>query len=349
MKVEIQAHEFIFEANAPTPSCHASTLALSASGRLHAAWFGGTREGAGDVSIWYAWRERGSWSAPRRLAWAEDTPHWNPVLFCPDGQRLVLFYKRGRPIPRWQTWWMESFDDGQSWSDPVELVQGDFGGRGPVKNKPILLSDGAWLAPASLEWGTWTAFADRGLDGGRHWNASAQIYIDAEQRASRRAYLREGMPGGELWDRRGIIQPSLWESAPGQVHMLLRSSEGQVYRSDSRDGGLTWTAAYPTGLPNNNSGLDLARLVSGTLVLVCNPVGKNWGERTPLSLFISADNGASWEPGAVLEDGPGEYSYPAIIADGESVWVSYTWRREQIRVALCNTAPFYERIEHIEG
>lgn len=337
MKIEIKAQEFIFSDHPPTPSCHASTLALDENERLHAAWFGGEREGAGDVAIWYARRGvGGGWSTPRKLAWAEDTPHWNPVLFCPDGRRLVLFYKRGQPIARWQTWWMESSDGRKSWSNPAELVPGDFGGRGPVKNKPILLANGSWLAPASLEGGTMTAFADLGLEGGRLWKASTPIAISDEQLPIRAAYQRGSeAPGGETWEGRGVIQPSLWVSAGGKVHMLLRSSEGRVYRSDSSDGGLTWTAAYPTALPNNNSGLDLAKMDSGALALVCNPVAENWGARTPLSLFFSMDNGDTWQPGPALEDEPGEYSYPAIIADGETLWISYTWRRERIRVAQC--------------
>ncbi|MEC0141615.1 exo-alpha-sialidase, partial [Paenibacillus macerans] len=129
---------------------------------------------------------------------------------------------------------------------------------------------------------------------------------------------------------RGVIQPSLWESRPGEVHMLLRSTEGQIYRSDSPDGGLTWSEAYPTGLPNNNSGLDVARLDDGTLVLCSNPVGANWGPRTPLTLDISRDNGLTWRREAVLEDGEGEYSYPALIVHGGILYLTYTWNRENI-------------------
>lgn len=62
---------------------------------------------------------------------------------------------------------------------------------------------------------------------------------------------------------RGVIQPTLWESSPGTVHMLLRSTEGSIYRSDSTDGGVSWCPPYDTGLPNNNSGIDLDRLPNG--------------------------------------------------------------------------------------
>ena len=43
-------------------------------------------------------------------------------------------------------------------------MPGDRGGRGPVKNKVIVLSDGTWLAGASLEPDAWDVFVDRSGD-----------------------------------------------------------------------------------------------------------------------------------------------------------------------------------------
>jgi predicted neuraminidase len=53
--------------------------------------------------------------------------------------------------------------------------------------------------------------------------------------------------------------------------------------------------------------------------------------RTPLSVLVSEDNGATWPQRLDLETGPGEYSYPSVIqtADG-CVHVVATHRREQI-------------------
>lgn len=112
--------------------------------------------------------------------------------------------------------------------------------------------------------------------------------------------------------------------------MLLRTTTGFIYRSDSADGGKTWSEAYATSLPNNNSGIDLAQLPNGMMVLVYNPVGQNWGSRTPLVIDVSADNGMTWIRKLTLEDEPGEYSYPAIIVSGNDMLVTYTWKRENI-------------------
>ena len=96
--------------------------------------------------------------------------------------------------------------------------------------------------------------------------------------------------------------------------------------------GKSWCKPYKTGLPNNNSGIDLDRLSDGHLALVCNPVGKNWGPRNPISLFLSKDNGDSWEKLADLDASKEkcEFSYPCVIARGNTLHISYTWNRLNI-------------------
>lgn len=321
MDIKIINKEFIFEQEKFFPQCHASTLALLENGDIVASWFGGTHEKHPDVAIWLSRRQNGKWSDPVKIADKEDIPCWNPVLFNSPQGKLFLFYKVGKTIPNWKTMVMTSDDGGFTWSEPKELVEGDIGGRGPVRCKPIVLSNGAWLAPASIEtWKSWDAFVDMSMDNGETWIKSEFIPIDHKKLKGK-----------------GIIQPTLWESEPGKVHMLLRSTEGFIYRSDSNDFGVTWSPAYPTELPNNNSGIDLIKMDNGILVLVYNPVSGNWAERTPIVCSISKDNGHTWEQKLILDKNhnpksreDGEFSYPAIIGKGDNVYISYTWRRKSI-------------------
>jgi predicted neuraminidase len=69
-----------------------------------------------------------------------------------------------------------------------------------------------------------------------------------------------------------------------------------------------------TTLPNPNSGIDAVMLSDGRALLVYNHTEKG---RSPLNVAISED-GKHWQSVLVLEDQPGEYSYPAVIqtADG---------------------------------
>jgi predicted neuraminidase len=159
-----------------------------------------------------------------------------------------------------------------------------------------------------------------------------------EEIASGQDEIWTGLAANALWEsdaRRvfqwdGVIQPTLWESSPGKIHMLLRSTRGYIYRSDSDDYGRTWRPAYATRLPNNNSGIDLVALEDGRLVLAFNPIGGNWGRRHPISLAWSGDGGATWERLVDLENGEGEFSYPALIADAGSLHLTYTWNRRNI-------------------
>jgi predicted neuraminidase len=311
--------------------CHASTVAV-AGGRPVVAWFAGTREGTPDNRVHVAGP-----GGTRVLDTGRTVAHWNPVLAPgPDGA-LWLFCKVGARISEWVTLVTRSHDGGGTWEPVRELVPGDrSGGRGPVKNPPLVTPDGLWLAPASVEeWGErprFSPFVDVSADGGRTWER-APIPVD-----------RSGLRGA------GHIQPALWWGRSGPV-ALMRSTEGFAHRSGSPDGGRTWTAAEPTGLPNGNSGLSAVALPSGRVACVHNPSTTDWGPRCPLVVSVSDDDGWSWRQALVLDDGAdpaggfapgdggvvtsgaGEYSYPTAVLDGARLLISYTWQRRGIVLA----------------
>ncbi|PKU22273.1 sialidase family protein [Telmatospirillum siberiense] len=340
MKVTLENRSYLIAEDAGLfESCHASTLAALPEGDRLCAFFAGRREGAGDTAIWLSRRQGGCWRPPRRLFAEDGLAHWNPVLHA-EGRRTWLFYKVGPTVHSWTTRLSLSDDAGETWTPPRPLVPGDGGPRGPVKNKMIILSNGSWLAPGSVETETrWDAFVDCSPDHGASWRRSEiPITHRATVAPSSPDKTWQGLKADALWETDpervfawdGIIQPTLWEAAPGQVHMLLRSTRGSIYRSDSSDFGRSWTPARATGLPNNNSGIDLARLPDGSLVLALNPIEGNWGRRSPLSLVWSTDNGNSWSDPIDMETEEGEFSYPAIVADGATLQVTYTWNRKNI-------------------
>ncbi|MBQ7547074.1 MAG: exo-alpha-sialidase [Clostridia bacterium] len=315
--MQIESRGFIFD-DAPTPSCHASTVLPLADGTALAAWFGGTAEGRDDVDIFAARCVGGVWQPPQRITADPRLPHWNPVLFRKADGSVILFFKVGKKIAYWQTYFALSRDGGLTWTAPQPLVPGDTsGGRGPVKNKPIRLADGTVIAPASTEQPDWVAFADISHDDCATWEKHSLIPV-------RKISGGKGVP---------MIQPTLWQSPDGNVHALLRTSRGHAYRSDSTDGGRTWSLARPTGIKNPNSGLDLAQTADGRLFLVSNPCARNWGCRAPLTLSVSEDGGGSWQTAMTLETRQSpddEFSYPAIVAAGDRLYITYTWQRRKI-------------------
>lgn len=297
--------------------CHASHLLPLEDGKLFCVFFYGSREGRGDVRIYGSMRTADcKWSAPQPLSEDDGTPHWNPVLFRRRDGAVVLFYKVGVNCSEWYTKFRVSYDECQNWSESQELISGDrSGGRGPVRNKVIFLNDGTALAPASTELGEWKCFFDRSEDGGITWKRGEDLRI---------------FNTPEIQEKRGIIQPTLWESSDG-VHALMRSTEGRVYRADSLDHGISWCNPYPISMPNNNSGIDLVILPDGRVLLACNPVSDNWGKRTPLSLYISENNGREFEFYSHLVTMDGRYAYPAMIYEDGKVHITFTWNRKTIQ------------------
>jgi predicted neuraminidase len=307
--------EFVFGDDRPFAQCHASTLVRLNDGQFLIAWFGGTEEKNPDVGIWVSKGKPGNWSAPKEVAKIREDAHWNPVLQKTADGKVILYFKVGKEIAQWETWVKTSADNGETWSEAYELVKGDKGGRGPVKNKLIELSNGDWLAGASNEVNRWEVFVDRSTDKGKTWKASPYFKIDTMEIKGK-----------------GAIQPTLWESTPGNVHMLIRTTGGVIARSDSKDFGKTWSTIKKTSLPNPNSGIDLTKIADGTLVLAYNPDNENWGSRSPLSLILSYDDGQNWTDKTDIATGKkeDEYSYPAIISWGDSVAVTYTFNRRKV-------------------
>ncbi len=327
----------IFGFAPPYLSCHAATIVETVPGHLLAAWFAGTHEGHPDVAIWAAQYDGSRWTAPHQVADEPGVPLWNPVLFRDAVGVIWLFYKVGPTVPAWSGVYLRSFDGGVSWSAPTLLPAGLLG---PAKNKPITLSKGAILCGTSAEtWRNWTAWVEISADRGTTWRKHGPLTAPGS-----------GLGGADdlvsaTWDADahrlrlpqahcGVIQPALWEHAPGHVRMLLRATAqvGAVCVADSADGGRTWSAVRATAIPHSNSGLDAVRLADGRIVLACNPVREG---RSPLALLTSADNGETWPWRLDLETAPGEYSYPSVIqaADGR-IHVVYTHQRTQISHAM---------------
>jgi predicted neuraminidase len=301
--------EFVFE-SAPFPSCHASTIVEARDGTLLTAFFGGAHEGAPDVAIWMARLNESKWANPVRIATGSDAsgkplPCYNPVLFQPRKGPLLLFYKVGPSPAHWWGMMMTSSDSGATWAAPRKLPDGILG---PIKDKPIELSDGTLLCPSSDESDGWKMRMEQTSDQGLTWTKTPA--------------LNEGHKIRQ-------IQPTLLDHGNGKLQFLSRTDAKLIYQSWSTDNGKTWAPTTPTDLPNPNSGIDAVQLKDGRSLLVYNPSAT---ERHPLSIALSPD-GLHWGSPIVIEDTNGpELSYPAVIqtTDGK-VHITYTWERKRIR------------------
>ncbi len=312
--------EFIFE-HASFPESHAATIAETPKG-LVTAWFGGTKERNPDVCIWVSRCEKNKWTDPVNVANGiqNDTLRyacWNPVLYQVPNGDLLLFYKTGPNVAKWKGWMITSKDFGVTWSKPQALPEGFLG---PIKNKPVLLSNGELLCPSSTEDGGWKVHFEITPDFGKTWKMISPINDGKIMLA---------------------IQPSILFHKDGQLQVLCRSRNRAILESWSKDNGKTWSNMTPLSLPNNNSGTDAVTLMNGWQLLVYNhvlpPPGETKGARTPLNVAISKD-GKTWYAALILEDSPiSQYSYPSVIQTNDGmVHIVYTWRRERIKHVVIN-------------
>ena len=306
--------DFIYD-EAPFPSCHASTIVELAEKKLLAAWFGGSDEGNPDVGIWIARHDDAGWSTPTEVAdGVEDGqrfPCWNPVLFRSPNGALILFYKVGPSPSEWWGLLKRSSDGGVTWSAAERLPAGFLG---PIKNKPVLLANGTLLCGSSTEHDGWRVHLERTGDLGKNWKKTAPLN-----------------DGRTL----GLIQPTIFTHPQGKLQILCRSQQKYIVESWSDDDGLSWTAPRNTPLVNPNSGIDGVTLHDGKALLVYNHTERG---RSPLNVAVSSD-GKIWSAALVLENTPGEFSYPAVIQSNDrQVHITYTWNRKKIKHVVINPA-----------
>jgi predicted neuraminidase len=328
------------------PDNHASTIVELNDGDLMAAWFAGTREGAPDVAIYGARRRHDAWSAPFELARAAGVACWNPVLFHTHDGRLWLYYKYGTHPSTWKGARKWSSDEGRTWSAAEDLPEGILG---PIKDKPLVLANGTIVSGSSVESGKWTAWIERSTDNGRTWtkfgpitvpesldlpDAAAQAAEDAANSGPSEPPTTGSAVRTKLYRPAkttvGIIQPAVVRLGDRHLRFYARSRTraARIAVADSMDDGITWTQARFLDLPNPNSGIDAVRLKDGRIVLVFND---SYDTRTPLNLAVSRD-GDHFSIFKTLEDGPGQYSYPAIVqaANGDLL-ITYSWQRQTIK------------------
>lgn len=315
----------------PVVQNHAAFLSYAPDGVLNCVWFGGSLEGKSDISIYRSRLMGQRWSEAEQLSFDSQRSEQNPVLFHPNGQRTLLLHtaqpggNQDECVVRMRELGAEPVD--------LDLPKGTFVRAVPIIRK----SDGAWLLPlfhcTPKVGAKWT---------GRHDTASVAISTDE----------------GEHW--RLVAVPG----SIGCVHMTIvpvtdthylaffrRRQSDFVYRTESLDGGESWSVPQPTPLPNNNSSIAAIKLSDGRIAICCNPMNKDmsndrreslydelgqdarpdadggcdvvWGvPRAPLIVAVSEDLGRSFPVQVVVANSDGRCLSNNSI-DGENHELSY--------------------------
>ncbi|MFW2440636.1 MAG: sialidase family protein [Arenicellales bacterium] len=321
---------FIFEQET-VASVHASAIVSVRNNELLAVWYGGTREGSGDVAIYGSKKGADSaWSIPEvligREKLAQDTGRHikklgNPVLLS-DGSKTVWMFFVSTSIGGWSTSAVNlviSHDAGQTWGRAKRLITSPFLNLSTlVKARPFFYQDGSIGLPAYHEL------------------------------AGKFSELLRVSPDGTVLDKvrithgRYTIQPSIVALNEDHLITMMRNTNTvrKVVRSYGAKAGKIWSEADYSELPNPNAAVSIAG-DKDLLVIAYNDLKD---DRNQLALAVSTDRGLSWnkrfqlESSGADEDGvKSEFSYPYLYPtkNGEFHLV-YTWQRKRIAYVYFN-------------
>ena len=294
---------------------HPASITQLDNGDLFMTYYGGGGEYEDESKVWGMRRKVGetAWSEPQLLA---DTPflgEGNGIIWqAPDGL-VWLFY-----VQRYGKTWSDarikakiSEDGAHTWSDSMML---SFEMGTMVRGRPIVLNDGDYLLPVYHETGGDTeemapdtcSYFLRHNPKTRTWTASERIY-----------------------SKIGNLQPEPVQITDDYLITYNRvggnyepSDSRYIVRSESHDGGRTWSPGVDSQFPNPNAAISFIKLQNGHLLLAYND---NMNDRTPLTIAISEDNDKSWPHRRDIGTGANSFAYPmAIQAKDGTIHVIYT-------------------------
>lgn len=269
------------------------SLAVAPNGRLWAAWYAGKTpsEDHNNYVVIATSGDRGVTWAERKVVDPDGegpVRAFDPELWIDPSGRLWSFWAQsighdGTIAGVWAMTNDEPDREDTVWSAPRRL------GDGVMMCKPLVLSTGEWLMPAS----TW-----------RETDNSARVMFSTDR--------------GETWSLRGAChvprevrsydEHMVLEKTDGSLWMLVRTAYG-IGESLSFDRGRTWSGLQSGSIRHTSSRFFIRRLPSGNLLFVKHgPIREATG-RSHLTAYLSEDDGGSWSPGLLLDEREG-VSYP---------------------------------------
>lgn len=299
----------IFGPESPGSYKHPASITELANGDLYVAYYGGSGEYELDTAVYGARKPADSdqWDKPTVIA---DTPFrsdGNAVVWQSPEELVWLFY-----VVRYGPTWSDSRimakvsrDGAATWSDPLVLAWE----RGMmVRGRPIVIPDGNIMLPVYHESGDDPEFVGP---------ESTSLFLIREKKTG------EWSETDRIRSRLGNIQPAVDVVEGNRLLAYCRRGggydgrkDGFIVRSESTDGGYTWSEGIETSFPNPNAAVDFIRLASGRLLLVFND---SFDDRWPLTLALSVDKGSTYPFRRNVTEGEGSFAYPYVIQGRDGV------------------------------
>lgn len=308
----------VFGPEHPGQYKHPAAITQLQNGDLYIAYYGGSGEYGDDTAVYGSRLPVGKtqWTPPEIIANTPNRGEGNPVVWqAPDG-KVWLFY-----VNRYGDTWSNarvkvkiSEDGAESWSDSFML---NFQEGTMVRGQPIVLNNGDYLLPMYYETGgdrektaaTTSSYFMRYNPKTKEWTETNRIKS----------------PTGNLQAQVVQISDDYLVAYIRRAGDFLPTDHGYMLRSESRDGGYTWSDAVETEFKNPNSAVDFIKLQNGHLLLVYND---NMNDRTPLTVAVSTDNDKTWPHKRDIAGGDNSFAYPyAIQTEDGKIHIIYTTNR----------------------
>jgi len=362
---------------------HASAIVECPNRDILASWFHGSGERtADDVKVEGARLRRGSktWSARFTLADTPNYPDTNCTMFIDPQQRLWLLwptilanewhtalmkykvssdYQKADP-PRWDYLEVLHVTPGPEFEATVQQATAAFESAARdlpeaeqktikayiertkknaadkffrrlgwmTRAHPFVLDGKRLIVPLYSDGFSFSLMAITD-DWGKNWTTSTPLV------------------GG------GNIQPSIVKKKDGTLFTLMRDNgprPKRLHKSESRDGGKTWSPVVDSEIPNPGSGAEVISLNNGHWALIYNDTEQG---RNSLAVSISVDEGQSWKWKRHLEFDPagpeaGAFHYPSIIqARDGSLHASYSYHlNKKVQPLDADGQPARKSIKH---
>ena len=225
----------------------------------------------------------------------------DPCLWLdPNGKLWLFFWLAGDGLSVTMAMTTDNPDSSTpTWTKPAPLFSG------VMMNKPIVTSQGEWLAPAAM----W------------HRDESSRVMVSTDQ--------------GETWtlrgaanipkERRNCDEHMIVERRDGSLWMLVRTSDYGIGESVSTDNGKTWTEVSDYQ-KHATTRFTLLKLQSGNLLLIRNGPLDERGPRDRMSAFLSMDDGKTWQGGLLLDERNTSYPDASQASDG-TIYAIYDQER----------------------
>ena len=186
-----------------------------------------------------------------------------------------------------------------------------------VRSRPIAISDGSYLLPI---------YHETGEDPDVTAPDTSSLFLRFDPST------KEWTESNRVRSRLGNLQPAVVELTDKHLLAFCRrggdyepGNDGNVVRTESHDGGKTWSPGVETEFPNPNAAIELIRLRNGHLLLVYN---NSANDRTPLTAAISTDNGRTFPHRRNIAEGIGDFAYPSAL-ESKDGWIHITYTSDE--------------------